>query len=89
MGSTLFKVAAVSSNANSFGLRGMVLMARTGEAWQVGVNHLNVKQVGHLVSGELIGEGGRYEGRQFYGMEYEIPKKLPNAPSNVVEEVWK
>ena len=31
-----FKVASISSNANSFGLYGHVLMAEDGESWQVG-----------------------------------------------------
>ena len=31
-----FKVVAISSNANSFGLHGHVLMAWDGETWEVG-----------------------------------------------------
>lgn len=90
MGATLFKVVAVSKNTNSFGLHGMVLIARTGEAWEVGVNQLGVREVGHFVPDERI-NGARCveDSRKFHGFNYEIPRRLPDAPPNVVEEVWK
>lgn len=31
-----FKVASISSNPNSFGLFGHIMVAEDGEAWQVG-----------------------------------------------------
>lgn len=77
MKNKLFKVVSVSKNVNSFGLRGHVLVARNGEAWEVGANHLNSKKIGEVVS--LHGSFS----------DFEIPRRLPTAPKNVVDEVWK
>jgi hypothetical protein len=79
----LFKVASVSSNANSFGLRGMILMAQDGEAWEVGANALNVKQKGAIVAVEIVNDQPAWA-----TLGYEIPRELGKAPAKVVREVW-
>lgn len=79
-----FKVAAVSSNRNSFGLTGMILMARDGEAWQVGANDLNRRAKGTLIQVQVIGK----RGRNFAALGFEIPERLSKAPRKVVAEVW-
>ncbi len=79
-----FKVAAVSSNRNSFGLRSMVVVARDGEAYRVLSNDLHVKRQGHAISVEL-----RDRKVDWAALGYEVPEKLPDAPPEVVKEVWK
>lgn len=71
-----FKVVSVSKNTNSFGLTGMILMAIDGETWEVGASYLNIKKKGDVV----------LTNRNFHG--FEIPQQLPNAPLEVIEEVW-
>jgi len=86
----LFLVASVSSNCNSFGLRGMILMARDGETWQVGANSLNVKEKGDALAVPMTpAKMFTYDGdlANWSGFGFEIPRRLPDAPSNVVEEV--
>jgi hypothetical protein len=78
-----FMVVAASKNTNSFGLRGMVLMARNGEAWQVAANHMNVRKQGDLLRVPVRGGDPDWA-----GLGYETPKKLPTAPANVAAEVW-
>jgi hypothetical protein len=79
-----FKVASVSSNTNSFGLSGMILIARDGEAWQVGASHHYPKTRGDLVRVPVLGR----RGRNFAPLGFEIPERLPLAPAGVVREVW-
>lgn len=79
-----FMVVSVSSNMNSFGLRGMILMARDGEAWQVGVNHMRVKKQGDLLRVPYSPSGGP----EWFKLGYEIPHKLPKAPAKVASDVW-
>jgi hypothetical protein len=79
-----FNVASVSDNLNSFGLRGMILIAHDGEAWEVGASYLHVKKKGDVVQVPVVGEAGR----NFASLGFEIPRKLPDAPAGVVEEVW-
>lgn len=45
-----FKVVAVSTNTNSFGLHNVVMVARDGEAWQAGASYLNVPKQGAMVT---------------------------------------
>ena len=78
-----FKVAAVSSNRNSFGLRSMVVVARDGEAYRVLSNDLHIKRQGEVLLVEQC------EGRwNFSALGYEVPEKLPPAPSDVVKELY-
>lgn len=79
-----FTVASVSENRNSFGLTGMILMARDGEAWEVGASSLYVKVKGDIIHIPVVGRTGR----NFASIGFEIPHKLPDAPAGVVEEVW-
>ena len=79
-----FKVASVSSNLNSFGLRGHVLVAEDGEAWQVGITAQFAKKQGEEVKVHY-GDGGQLDWAWFGA---EIPERLPDAPRNVVNEIW-
>ena len=80
-GSKQFKVVSVSSNANSFGLRGMILMAADGEAWQVAANHL-------LVRRHKAGDTLAVPDHDFTAFGFELPEQLPNAPAKVLEQLW-
>lgn len=80
----VFKVAAVSSNRNSFGLRGMVLIDAHGEAWEVAANDLNLKAKGETISVPADAD----KEPEFYRLGFEIPNKLPKAPPQVVAKVW-
>lgn len=76
-----FKVAAISTNTNSFGLHNVVLVAKDGEAWQVKASGFNVPKQGQIFQfeqtvGELIAQG------------WELPEKISNAPASVLAEVW-
>lgn len=79
-----FMVASVSENTNSFGLTGIILIAADGEAYEVGASSLYVKKKGDVVQVPVVGENGR----QFANLGFEVPRRLPDAPAGVVEEVW-
>ena len=80
----VFKVATLSSNRNSFGLRGMILIARDGEAWEVATNDLNAKP-----KGTLFVVATDNENRDWSKYGFEIPRRLkPDAPAGVVKEIW-
>jgi hypothetical protein len=81
--SLVLKVASVSSNRNSFGLRGMILVAKNGRAFQVAANDVNVKKKGDLLT---VIDIKALEGLSAYG--FEVPEELKAAPPNVVKEVW-
>lgn len=81
-----FKVVAVSSNTNSFGLYGMILMAKDGEAYEVAVNEIYKKNKNDIVC--LPMKNGKTNLLGDCQISFEIPRKLPNAPQKVIDEVW-
>lgn len=79
-----FKVASVSSNYNAFGLKGIIVLARDGEAYEAAANDLNVKPKGAVVRVPVRGGVA-----SFVKLGWEIPRKLDAvAPPAVVSEVW-
>ena len=78
-----FKVAAVSSNTNSFGLYQMILVSRNGEVFTACQS--DPPPQGTTVS-ILIGTDGMITSSTNF--RFEIPQKLNNAPQYVVEELW-
>ena len=78
-----FKVVAVSVNTNTFGLRGVVLLARDGTIYQVGASHLHVPQ-----QGQVINVPGEADNLNWGHVGYEIPERLADAPPAVIAEVW-
>ena len=82
----VFRVAAISENANSFGLVGHVLMAADGEAYEVGRN-LSARPVWkrfnlvHVVRSA----GGDWDWAK---LGVELPRALPKALPGVVQEIW-
>jgi hypothetical protein len=77
-----FLVASVASNMNSFGLTGMILIARDGEAWEVGANHLNVRKKGEFVD---VPYG---VSPNWAALSYELPRVLPCPPVGVMRELF-
>ena len=75
MKTKLFKVALVSTNTNSFGLYGMILVARDGESWEVAANSLNKRNRGDVIKG-------------IDTHNFEIPRKLMKAPKAVIKKIW-
>ena len=83
-----FKVVSVSSNTNSFGLSGIVLVAEDGEAFEAAHNqHVAPLAKGGLVTLSIRQPGAT--GTDRYGWAgFEIPRRLPAAPAEVVREAW-
>jgi hypothetical protein len=82
-----FKCVALSENRDSFGLRGAILLARDGEAWEVGVHDLDAPQVGK-VYGVLTPAAHVARDPYWYLFGWEIPRRLPNAPARLVATAW-
>lgn len=80
-----FKVASVSSNRNSFGLQGVILVAEDGEAFEVGASYLHGVKKSDVV---LVPTSDEH-GHNFAQLGFEIPRQLPQAPPEVVAEVWR
>ena len=78
-----FKVAAVSTNRNSFGLRSMVVVAADGEAYRILSNDLYIKPEGNLL---LVEE--RQGCWDFASAGYEVPERLLDAPPDVLKELY-
>lgn len=82
-----FVVAAISTKPNSFGLHGIVLVAKDGEAWEVGHCQSSPPESawkkGQLLDFPLdYSSGGE---PQFAGRGCEIPRRLIQCPANVVK----
>jgi hypothetical protein len=84
-----FKVVAASSNTNGFGLRGFVLIAKDGQAFEIGQHAFN-PCVPVLEKGKTIKVPLRDGKPHFYGQQLgEITvTPLAKAPAKVVKEVW-
>lgn len=78
-----FIVVARSSNTNSFGLYGMVLVNRAGHGYEVAANHLNARSVNDLVRVPIDASGAPLWER----MGYELPRSLGTVPEAVRQEV--
>lgn len=83
--SKAFCVASRSSNVNAFGLHGLILVARNGEAWEV-ARYLYSDEFAFFEKGSVRTFPLVNGAPVFVGCE--IPRRLPDAPANVVAEVW-
>lgn len=84
-----FKVFGVSSNTNSFGLTGVIIVAKDGETWEGGVSQLHVPKKGDtikLVYTEVAqGQLAKYP--QFPS-GWEIPERHKDAPAVVLQQLF-
>jgi hypothetical protein len=81
-----FRVATVSSNANSFGLRSLILIAQDGEGWKAAANTVNLKLKGETINVPLHRDTCRPMWEVF---GFEIPERLnQNAPPEVIAAIW-
>lgn len=80
-----FKIVTVSSNTNSFGLYGVVILSKTGKAFEIGMGSINEPAKGQALIGELTLSGDLVA---IKGKSYEIPRKLSPPPAEVILEVW-
>ena len=78
-----FKVAAISSNTNSFGLHRFILVAEDGEVWYA---HKN-KQYAPLAQGDVV-DLTDDPATVLCRHGFEIPERGPKAPIEVANEVW-
>lgn len=80
------KVVSVSSNTNSFGLSGIILMARDGRVWEVG--HHQQPDTWSKGNVRFFPVQNFFENNcpRFDGCE--IPRALPKAPQSVIDVVW-
>lgn len=84
-----FKVVAVSSNTNSFGLFQCVLLAKNGLAYKACANSLNIPKQGDTVSIPYkAGPMGIEDARLNFAGKFEIPERMDDAPQEIVDEVW-
>lgn len=91
-----FQVVAVSTNTNSFGLHGVVLVAKNGLAFEAGASGFTV-QLHHLKVGAHITlnmiEGGDESADaiawfDWAAKSFEIPRELPACPKKLVKQMW-
>lgn len=77
-----FKVATVSNNANAFGLRGMIVVARDGEAWELAASYLNVLPMNTIFTVNLDKRNNPIWN------DYECPTLMKRPPASVIAEIW-
>jgi hypothetical protein len=94
-----YKVAAVSLNRNSFGLHRVVMIAPDGEAWAGLISlgdwrKIDVGKVYRAPSPDdfvpnVVGLTQRFlTGRCLSQWGFECPGRLPDAPADVIAQVW-
>jgi len=104
MSTKIFQIAAISGNTNSFGLRGVVIVARDGLAFEIGVStgsHNPKLECGMHVKldtvppDEIIGDAVACfdwvtlrVADTGEHITCEIPRALPECPKHVVKSSW-
>lgn len=92
-----FRVAAVSANANSFGLHGHVLVDETGRAFEAGRSRgAHLKALSHrdeLTFTEQLRADGTLQsagaGLDWAAHSFEIPRQIADAPKEVIADLFK
>jgi len=85
-----FKVIAVSTNTNSFGLHNVVMVARDGESWQAGANYLNVPKEGAIVTLTFRNTADGFGLRKYpdFPFSCEIPERKEDANKLLLKEFF-
>lgn len=84
----IFKVIAVSTNTNSFGLHQMVLVAKSGVTFKACANSLNLAKKDSEVSVPVTIKNDKIVNYNFTALGYEIPEQMNNAPKEVLKEIF-
>jgi hypothetical protein len=90
----MFLVASVSTNVNSFGLNGVILVARDGEALEAATYAMEnfAIEKGEFVTLPIAKPGTTDETRYGWvstaGRTFEIPRALPKCPENALAELF-
>lgn len=84
-----FRVIAVSTNTNSFGLHRFIAVAKSGEAYALHTGTIYKPNKGDdIVIEQFITESGRTSFKEVKGMGIEMPEKMPVAPKEVLMEIF-
>lgn len=83
-----FRVIAVSDNTNSFGLRQVIMIARSGAAYKACKTDRFCPKKGDEVN-IPVNVLGLHKSYNFAAAGYELPEPLPNAPKDLVNEIFK
>jgi len=87
-----FKVIAITSNTNSFGLRQCVLVAKNGLAYKACANSINMPKQGSVITIPYQGGSGDIGDApitlSFAHKGFEIPERIEDAPREVIDEFW-
>jgi hypothetical protein len=83
-----FKVIAVSDNTNSFGLKQVIMIAKSGTAYKACKTSQFCPKKGDEVS-IPVNVLGLHKSYQFAADGWELPEKLPNAPKDLINETFK
>lgn len=83
-------VVAVSDNTNSFGLSGVVVIDREGNAWRLGINlHSPPRpefRPGWVIPAMLTSTGDIVPSS--FPVTFEIPERLPKMPDELKKQEW-
>ena len=84
-----FRVIAVSENTNSFGLHQFIAVAKSGEAYKLHTGTIYKPKKGQDITiRQTILDDGKITFNEVIGMGIEMPEALPNAPKEVLEEIF-
>jgi hypothetical protein len=83
-----FKVVAISNNTNSFGLKQMVLVAKSGTAYKACASYFNLPEKDSFVEVPINVKDGVITGYNFTLLGYEIPEKMEDCPREVLVEIF-
>ena len=98
----VFKLVCTSRNTNSFGLRGCILVAKDGEAWEIAASDFNCPQVGtsycvpqptaaywlHPEDTRTYKDQDDLTAGMWSGLGWELPRRLPQAPQEAINQAF-
>lgn len=79
-GTEEFYVIAVTTNRNSFGLRGHMVVNKRGHVYEIGLNHLRERKVESVIKVPVDDEGQP----QWHMIGAEIPTRKPDMPRGIL-----
>lgn len=86
-----FKVIAVSKNTNSFGLHQFIAVAKSGEAFKLHTCYLYKPKNGDDITivQDMDENTGKCSFKEVIGIGVEMPERMPKAPKEVLNEIFK